>query len=169
MILLVFTLFLKYKPVQNYQIPIMAFIIGWGSQFMMVVSPVYGPRNALCGIAMIAIYSAFLFSHSFEFNSLHKVAQSMLIVVFLALITVSAGEIDATFNGYRTNLAVERENVRLIEEYKAGDAKVLRQYKLILEDYGWSMPYNDSYHEAYYKKYYNLRKGVILAWMAYPK
>lgn len=47
----------KNKIIKNNTLPIIAVILACGAQFMMIVSPVYGPRNLIFPIFMFAIYS----------------------------------------------------------------------------------------------------------------
>lgn len=53
----------RYKWIKNHTLPIIALILGVGSQMMMLVLPVYGPRNLLFIIFMLALYGASLIPH----------------------------------------------------------------------------------------------------------
>ncbi|WP_113672676.1 DUF6056 family protein [Vallitalea guaymasensis] len=48
----------KNKFITNNALPIIAVILGFGAQFMMIISPVFGPRNLVYPIFMLALYSA---------------------------------------------------------------------------------------------------------------
>lgn len=52
-----------YKWIKHYTVPIIALILAFGSQIMMLVSPVYGPRNLIFVIFMLALYGAALIPH----------------------------------------------------------------------------------------------------------
>lgn len=58
---LFYSAILEYRATKyNNALPLIAFILCIGSQVMMIVSPVYGPRNLLCAIVMLALYSSSL-------------------------------------------------------------------------------------------------------------
>lgn len=59
---LVYAAFLVFKDrwMSNRTLPMIAVILGFGSQFMLFISPVYGPRNLLFAIVMLALYTASL-------------------------------------------------------------------------------------------------------------
>ncbi|GMQ55993.1 hypothetical protein AN1V17_03850 [Vallitalea sediminicola] len=50
----------KNKFITNNALPIIAVILAFGAQFMMIISPVFGPRNLVFPIFMLALYSACL-------------------------------------------------------------------------------------------------------------
>lgn len=50
----------KKKLITNYTLPLIAIILGLGSQFMMIISPVYGPRNLVSVVFMLTLYAAAL-------------------------------------------------------------------------------------------------------------
>ncbi|MDP4109645.1 MAG: DUF6056 family protein, partial [Bacillota bacterium] len=56
---LVYAAFVRYLEDKN-AAPFYALLLCFGSQIMMVVSPVYGPRNLLCAIIMLALYAGFM-------------------------------------------------------------------------------------------------------------
>ncbi|GKX28582.1 hypothetical protein SH1V18_10620 [Vallitalea longa] len=47
----------KNKIIENNTLPIIAVILAFGAQFMMIVSPVFGPRNLIFPIFMFVLYS----------------------------------------------------------------------------------------------------------------
>ena len=56
---LIFAAILIYrrKVIKNNILPILAIILAFGAQFMMIISPVFGPRNLIFPIFMFALYS----------------------------------------------------------------------------------------------------------------
>ncbi len=52
--------YLFYKNENYNPVPLIALILCFGSQFMMVVSPVFGPRNLVCAVFMLILYAAIL-------------------------------------------------------------------------------------------------------------
>jgi hypothetical protein len=51
---------IKNDLIKNATIPLFALILGVGSQTMMIISPIYGPRNLLSLIIMLCLYTAAL-------------------------------------------------------------------------------------------------------------
>jgi len=62
LITLLYTTMITYqeKIIINYTVPIISVILCFGSQLMMIISPVYGPRNLVCAIFMLLLYIATL-------------------------------------------------------------------------------------------------------------
>ncbi len=164
-LLIISRLIFKHKLAVKYQVPVAAFLMCAASQGMMLVSPVFGPRNVLCGILMMAVYSAYLYVQAAELLEWGKDRAITNWMVLAAIMALSIGNMFYTIDGYRTNMTVKDANERLIGEYKSGPNGTLPQYKLILKDYGWSMPYESSYHQVFYKKYYGLADSVNIEWL----
>lgn len=53
-------LVLKHRLISYQTLPILTLILCFGSQIMLLISPVYGPRNLLFAIFMLALYTASL-------------------------------------------------------------------------------------------------------------
>lgn len=157
----------RHKPMDNYYIPLFALALCFGSQLMMIVSPVWGPRNALCGILMLSLCSSFYAAH-INLPDGMGIMSAALIFICVAVSVVSVSNVSETAMGYAENMQVERANITLIRQYKDnGGIAELCQYKLIDDDYGWSMPYYSPYHEVYYKMRYDLPQELNIQWIDY--
>lgn len=122
-----------------------------GSQGMMIVSPVLGPRNFIFGFVLFAFMIAIL-SNNF---SLKKLYIPTCVLLFIAL-TVNL----KTANGYYQTRLIEEKN----QEILAASSDILKNkneeitlYKFLDDNYAWSMPYVSSYHEFYFKHFYQIK------------
>lgn len=164
----VYVLF-RHRPVENYYIPLFALILYIGSQVMMIVSPVWGARNELCGIFMLSLCSSFYAAH-INLSEGAGLMKAGLILICIVVSAASLSNVSKTIAGYAENIQVEHANIALIGQYKEnGGVGELYQYKLIDESYGWSMPYYSRYHEVYYKVRYGLPKELNIRWVDYAR
>ncbi len=167
----VFILF-RHKLAKDRHLPLFAFSLGVGSQLMMVVSPTWGPRNGLCGILMLCFCSSFYIVHTNRQQNLQTV-KTALIALGAIVAFVSLSNTAKTAAGYAANMPVERKNVALIQEYREhlhesdsfAKLEQLHQFKLIDGRYGWSMPYESTYHEHYYKIWHGLPRDTEIKWL----
>ena len=169
-ILITLILILKTKYFNNYIVPVIAIVLCFGSQLMMVVSPVYGARNVLCGLMMLTIYFTSLIPVCFNFSfgtKMSKYANVIVIAGYATLLVISIGFINKTIVGYRTNAIITKTNIAIAEQYKKNPTGTIKQLKLILEEYGWSMPYISKYHEVHYKMFLGVDKNTIIDWTKY--
>ena len=166
-VLIALILLLRKNCFSNYIVPVIAIILCFGSQLMMVVSPVYGPRNVLCGVIMLAIYSASLIPVCFNFRFGVKMSIYINVIVitsYATLLILSILFMNKTIVGYKTNVDIDKANMEIAEQYKKNPTGTLKQSKLILEDFGWSMPYYSKYHEYYYKIFIGVDKNTVIEW-----
>lgn len=56
------------KTTFNYFLPLIAIILCIGSQAMLVISPVYGPRNLITAVFMLTLYSASIIPNLYKIN-----------------------------------------------------------------------------------------------------
>lgn len=138
-----------------------AVILGIGSQAMMLVSPVYGERNTLFGIFMIMLFTAILLQKiSFDKN---KIFQNLSYIFFACITILSLANIYITYSNYKTSNSIQKQNIAIINEYKASNNANTKicLYKLKNDAYGWSMPYVSKYHENWFKVYYEIEDAEI--------
>lgn len=133
------------------EIPIIALILGLGSQFMMIVSPVYGYRILLSFIFMMILFIVSLM-RNLVFN---PIVINVLSVVIFALCIVSA---KSEYIGYKTNDIIYNQNMQALDEGKT------TQTKLPLESYRWVMPYDNSYYKGYYNLTFDLPVNTDIVW-----
>ena len=156
------------KLLQNkHRLPIIALILCYGAQLMMFISPVYGQRNMIGSLIMLAFYSAGVLSLCLKKTS--GAFERKALVAALALVFVaSSAKMYGTISGYKQNMSVDLRNIELINEYLAAPAgNRLHQYRLISEDHGWSMPYNSNYHLGYYKLFYGIPGELEIEWLPF--
>lgn len=60
----------KHHWIRNHTLPLIALILGVGSQLMLIISPVYGPRNVLFAVFMFALYGAVTIPHSHRWGTI---------------------------------------------------------------------------------------------------
>ena len=159
-ILLVYLNFISRDSGLN--IGIMAFVLFFGSQAMMIVSPTLGYRNMLFGLAMLNIILCKLFAE----NSIEWTTKYLwvLFIGYAVYINVTVAK------GYAANKEVELINQNIIAENKAilGDKnETINLYKFAIEEYSWSNPYSTAYHLQEYKAYYDMKCKIN--WIDYPE
>ncbi|WP_026894979.1 DUF6056 family protein [Clostridiisalibacter paucivorans] len=69
-----------YKLIKNRLILLISLILGFGSQFMMVVSPVYGPRNLIFLNFMLVLFISAVFSNYKNIFSINAIAICLSII-----------------------------------------------------------------------------------------
>lgn len=158
-IVCIFAVMLKDKP-RGYLTACTAFILSFGSQFMMSASPVSGSRTMLCGIFTLVIFDIALLSMICT-DKKYGAAALLVSVVFIG---VGANKWADTYVGYSRNYPYTSINEKLIEEYKENADGTLEQMMLPYPDHCWSMPYQSSYHLYYYKMYYGLPEDTQIIW-----
>lgn len=129
-----------------------ATILLLGSQFMIVVSSVYGERNLIFGIYMLFLMAALL-ANDLRLSKVSGICAGILACICLAnQVTI--------IRGYHDSYMVEKRNIEKIKNNT--------NQELVLEvpdiNYTWSMPYVSKYHEYYYKQYYNI-DDVEVIWI----
>lgn len=166
-VLITLILLLRMNCFNNYIVPVIAIVLCFGLQLMMVVSPVYGPRNVLCGVIMLSIYSASLMPICFNVRFGVKMSTYTDVIVFAGyatLLILSIGFMTKTIVGYKTNVDIDKANMEIAEQYKKNPTGTINQSKLLLEDFGWSMPYYSKYHEYYYKIFIGVDNNTVIEW-----
>jgi len=144
-------------------VPMTALILGYGSQLMMLVSHVYGARNLIFAIFMLALYTAALTPHvgALKLKAL-KYAFAGLCAVLAAWSCVAVAD---TAAGYAQNVPGYENNLALAGEYREkGGGGVLIQYELTDAVYGWAMPYHNPYYDPYYKIYLGVSDKTEIEW-----
>ena len=95
--------------IENRALPIIALVLCFGSQFMMIISPVYGPRNLVYGIIMLSLYTAALMP---RLNDRGITATCVLMASFLFnilwLLPIVLIALSITFLGVRRRSSVYR-------------------------------------------------------------
>ena len=125
-----------------------------GSQFMMVVSPILGPRNLLFGFVLFAFLILILI------NQISLKRSNFYTVGFLILALIANFK---TMNGYyQTKLTEEKNKQILIESSESlkDENKTITLYQFPNDDYAWSMPYISNYHEFYFKHLYQIKCNI---------
>ncbi len=67
-----------YKPITNHTIPLISMILCFGSQMMLLISPVYGFRNLFAAVIMLVIYTASILP------SFHQLGIPVIISLFVS-------------------------------------------------------------------------------------
>ena len=129
-------------------------ILMLGSQGMMLISPVFGPRNLIFGLIMFA-FTICLIASKVDFK-LKNFLTSLLVI--LALIA----NVD-TANGYKQTKIIDKFNLEILTASNttlSNENSVLTLYKFPDDNYGWSMPYLSSYHEFYFKHLHQIKNKI---------
>lgn len=168
-VLLTFIPFKKTSKFNSEQffLLITSFILGFGSQIMIIVSPVYGERNTLFGIFMIILFTTVLISNLPKTNK--KVFKFIENSFYCFLIICGILNILNIYKNYKITNQIQNENIQLIKNYKNSRAVTNEQltlYKIIDDKYSWSMPYYSIYHENWFKIYYEIEDSNI-SWIDY--
>ncbi len=71
----------RYKWIKNHALPIIALILGIGSQMMMLILPVYGPRNLLFVIFMLVLYGVSLIPHFNRWGAIGVMGISLCMIM----------------------------------------------------------------------------------------
>ena len=135
-------------------------MLAFGSQLMMIVSPVIGERNMLFYIAGAMIFTAWSFGLCGEIKQKITVYAVTAVLISVALIIYSG-----TVTGYWKNAGVYRENLTKIKEYaEQHNRGSLGQKKLPEDSYGWAMPYHNAYYEPYYNICFDIPQDTEVEW-----
>ncbi len=148
------------KP-EGYLNAVIAIVLTVGSQFMMVASPVSGPRTMLCGLLNLVIFDLVLVSC---FAKNRRISDYIVLILTLVFLVYGAKNYMNLYSGYSENFAITAINEEKIAEFKENPSESLTQYRLIHPKHGWSMPYDSKYHLYYYKIYYGLPNETEILW-----
>jgi len=121
-----------------------------GSQLMMIVSPVLGPRNFIFGFVLFA-YIIALLANSISFR--YKWIPTSIFIIIALVINLK------TANGYYQTRLTEIKNQELLaisNDILKDETQTITLYRFPNDNYGWSMPYLSSYHEFYFKHFYQI-------------
>ena len=124
-----------------------------GSQLMMVVSPVLGPRNLIFGLIMFAFACGIIIS-KLNFKKLNN---TILVIIFILMGLTS--NLD-TARGYYQNKLIEEKNISIIfanTDVITKENFEISLYKFKNDNYAWSMPYISKYHEYWFKIFYDMK------------
>lgn len=123
-----------------------------GSQLMMVVSPVLGPRNFIFGLVIFAFIISIL-ANSFSYKNI------LLPTLMFAFVAILVNFKTAT--GYYKTRLIEEKNQELLSSYNSdvlqNEESKITLYKFLDDNYGWSMPYVSGYHEYWFKDLYEIK------------
>lgn len=145
-----------YKSTKSVK-PAIAVTVGICTCVFLIPSPTIGARLLFITDILFIVYISCLASEVLTKRS--------LLVVFIAVISAAALlNLTMTIHGYYINDEVYRDNEAAINAYKQNPSETLTQRKLIMEDYGWSMPYNSVYHEYYYKISHGINEDTKILW-----
>lgn len=156
--------YLLLRRPKGYIIPLAALILAAGSQAMMLVSPIFGPRTTLCAVFLMGIYTAYMAVRFLPFEKGKHETKVLLMLLSLILMGHGILTFQVTEIGYRQNAPVDDKNRMLIMEYDQQGGDELVQYKMRLEPFGWSYPYISDYHQNWYKRYYKLPNELTIRW-----
>lgn len=126
-----------------------------GSQLMMLVSPVFGPRNLIFGLIMFVLLICILIYNT---EIKHTGIISLLIIVAGLMFNFN------TYKNYSMTKFIDNKNIEIISESqdKLNDENQdIILYKFIDDNYGWSMPYMSTYHLYYFKQFYNIKCNIL--------
>ena len=169
LILLLLTLVLSFitikksKNLNKKQIFILgsSFILGTGSQIMMLVSPVYGERNTIFFAIMIVLFTATLITNISKTNN--KFLKYIENGFFIFLVIIAVLNIFNIYKGYKITNKIQNKNIEIIKDYKnLNSDKKIELTKFKDDRFGWSMPYISSYHEYWFKTYYEISDAEII-------
>ena len=131
-----------------------ALILMLGSQLMMLISPVFGPRNLIFGLIMFAFIICIIAKHT----DLKYISSWTTLFFIIALLLNSK-----TAQGYLQTKIIDEKNIEILSENKDtlyDENKELTLFKFPNDDYGWSMPYISKYHEFWFKNHYNIKNKI---------
>lgn len=125
-----------------------------GSQIMMLISPVFGPRNLIFGLIMFAFIICMIAKESnFKFFN-----TCTAILFVLALLFNSK-----TAQGYLQTKIIDNINIEILSNKAvtvSNENENITLFKFSDDNYCWSMPYISSYHEFWFKNFYNLKSKI---------
>lgn len=124
-----------------------------GSQFMMIISPILGDRNFLCGLVSFAIIISMLAKKASLSNKSIKTLSYLLLVFALSFNAVTLYNYKITNEEHAKNVAIIKNNTN--------DTVPLILYKFSTEKYCWNTPYVNSYYTKLYQKQYNFTNEII--------
>lgn len=195
-IVLLYAALLVYfnKAVTNRTLPFIALILGIGSQAMLLVSPVYGPRNLVPAVIMLVLYSAALMPQLNKMGIsiiisgllcfllqmpwfLPVVVVAVLLIIpedrkviaitigYSCIALIAVSVMKVSIEGYSVNARVYEDNLQLAQEFKMNSEKgTLIQKKLPIEMYGWVMPYHNPYYVPYYNLALDINRDFEIIW-----
>ncbi len=122
-----------------------------GSQIMMLVSPVFGPRNLIFGLALWGVIIGFLISAI-------KLSYS---AVFSAILFTCALFLNfSTMKHYQGTKKIEEQNQIVLltadKQKLMNPEEKITLYKFPNSNYAWSMPYISDFHEYWFKQFYHI-------------
>ena len=127
---------------------------------MVMPTVAFGERNTLFLAVCFMLFTAIFLNHLPECKSKKLLFLENGFYVALALIGII--NILNVAKNYKLNNEIQNRNIALIEEAKSSNSPSVELYKLINDYYGWSMPYQSSYHEYYFKQYYDIADKNII-------
>lgn len=129
-----------------------------GSQLMMLISPVLGPRNLIFGFLLLAIAMGTVIQ---EVPWKYENGFTILLIILALFLNAKTSE------GYQKTFQVEQQNLSLLafypQEVLQDKDQEITLYRFPDDNYGWSMPYLSTYHEYYFKQLYQIRASIVWA------
>ena len=129
-------------------------ILKLGSQLMMLISPVFGPRNLIFGLIMFA----FIICIIAKYTDLKYLNSWTTLMFVIALLTNSE-----IAQGYLQTRLIDEKNIEIISQNidtLSDENKELTLFKFPSDDYCWSMPYISKYHEFWFKNNYAIKNKI---------
>ena len=161
--ILLFWYLLLRRP-DGYLVPLTAIVLAAGSQGMMLISPMLGPRTVLCAIFLIGIVAAYVVMRFLPLKKGKSETKVLLAMLSLVMLAHAFLVFLPTVQGYQANAPIDAQNRAQIQAFLESGGDTLIQYKMKDDDYGWSFPYVSTYHQNWYKRYYKLPFDLEIRW-----
>ncbi|MFI3230765.1 MAG: DUF6056 family protein [bacterium] len=142
--------FVKY----NNSVLLMAFILAYGSQLMMIVSPVFGYRLYISFIFMILLFIT-------EMTRSIRLPKCFYYIIVFMFIQSAVEYSNDEYEGYYSNRLVHEENLKELAKGKITQ----KQYENLL--YTWVGPYDNDYYQPYYNTAYGAPMLAEIIWIDY--
>lgn len=149
--------------------------VGFGSQFMMIVSPAVPLRSHIMMEFILHIVLTESIMYLLEKIKENKTQQILFHCGIILLVLYIVCNYVTITTGYKNNYRINQENhSRLLQakdDYNAGKSvSEIVLYKLCDDNYANMMPYQEGYKniETWMKRYYELPDEVTFQYCIYP-
>ena len=165
------------------------FIIGIGSQIMLLKTDLWGFRTSFSWIILYLIVILMLVADKADMKSFtvfvcivfiainpyvgllgvtilvvayyyNKTIPTLAVIVSLFVIIVGLSD-EAV--GYRENSQIHKQNIAAAESAEKNDKIEIQDYED--EQYGWNSPPFSEFHESYFRNYYNIPDDVLIKYV----
>lgn len=126
-----------------------------GSQAMMLVSPIFGYRNALFGLVMFA-FIIMILAQNINFNYKSN--------ILIGLVTLGVLFNIKTSIEYAQTKKINEENINIIhsnQEIISNPNGIIELQKFPSNNHYWSVPYISPWHNDRFKDYYNIKCEIL--------